>query len=99
TFSLLLDKSEQERQEKARRLAQLSDLLSQRQNKSLDLAKWVEALRKHKTMQVLDRATIEELIDHIEIGKPIVADGQRTQSVKIVYRFVGAISEQLQKSA
>ena len=39
----------------------------------------------------LDRAVIDELIDHIEIGERTVVDGQRRQDIKVFFRFVGLV--------
>lgn len=47
--------------------------------------------KKHLDLQELDRETIDELIDHIEIGERTVIDGQKQQDIKIFYRFVGAV--------
>ena len=42
-------------------------------------------------LQDLDRTTIDELIDHIEVGERTVVDGQRRQDIKVFYRFVGLV--------
>lgn len=42
-----------------------------------------------KYLQELDRETINELIDHIEIDECTVVDGKLRQDVKVFYRFVG----------
>ena len=47
--------------------------------------------KKYLDLQELDRETIDELIDHIEIGERTVIDGQKQQDIKIFYRFVGEV--------
>ena len=42
-------------------------------------------------LQKLDRAVLDELIDHIEIGERTVVDGQRHQDIKVFYRYVGLV--------
>lgn len=53
--------------------------------------KWASIIKKYLDLQELDRETIDELIDHIEIGERTVIDGQKQQDIKIFYRFVGAV--------
>nr|WP_304429378.1 DUF4368 domain-containing protein [uncultured Acetatifactor sp.] len=53
--------------------------------------KWASIIKKYLDLQELDRETIDELIDHIEIGERTVIDGQKQQDIKIFYRFVGEV--------
>lgn len=39
----------------------------------------------------LDRETVDELIDRIEVGEKTVVDGKNVRDIKIYYRFVGNI--------
>ena len=52
---------------------------------------WTAIIRKYLDLQELDRAAIDELIDHIEIGERTIVDGQRRQDIKVFYRFVGLV--------
>ncbi|MEY8233471.1 DUF4368 domain-containing protein, partial [Oscillospiraceae bacterium 50-16] len=52
---------------------------------------WTAIIRKYLNLQDLDRTTIDELIDHIEVGERTVVDGQRRQDIKVFYRFVGLV--------
>ena len=52
---------------------------------------WTAIIRKYLDLQELDRATIDELIDHIEIGERTIVKGQRRQDIKVFYRFVGLV--------
>lgn len=56
-----------------------------------NVQKWTAIIRKHLNLQELDRETLDELIDHIEIGERTIVDGQRHQDIKIFYRFIGAV--------
>lgn len=53
--------------------------------------KWASIIKKYLDLQELDRETVDELIDHIEIGERTVIDGQKQQDIKIFYRFVGEV--------
>lgn len=53
--------------------------------------KWASIIKKYLDLQGLDRETVDELIDHIEIGERTVIDGQKQQDIKIFYRFVGEV--------
>ena len=53
--------------------------------------KWASIIKKYLDLQELDRETVDELIDHIEIGERTIIDGQKQQDIKIFYRFVGVV--------
>lgn len=91
TFSVLMKKNEQERQEKSAKHDELTATLTEIQNKNLSISKWAEVVRKHINLQELDRTAIDELIDHIEIGERVILDGNRTQAIRVCYRFIGQI--------
>ncbi len=91
TFSVLIQKSEQERIQKADRLDALLAEERKVQQKVENIHQWADTIRRYLDLQELDREIVEELIDHIEIGERSVIDGQRHQDIKIFYRFVGMI--------
>lgn len=61
------------------------------QQKTAAIHNWTAIIRKYLNLKELDRATIDELIDHIEVGERTVVDGQRRQDIKVFYRFVGLV--------
>jgi len=91
TFVMLMQKNEQERVSKAERLDALLSEVEQSEKKIAAIHNWAAIIRKYLNLQELDRATIDELIDHIEIGERTVVDGQRHQDNKVFYRFVGLV--------
>ena len=91
TFSVLIQKSEQERIQKADRLDTLLAEERKVQQEVENIHQWADTIRPYLDLQELDREIVEELIDHIEIGERSVIDGQRHQDIKIFYRFVGMI--------
>jgi len=91
TFMVLTQKNEQERLAKAERLDALLSKVDKAQQKTAAIQNWTAIIRKYLNLQDLDRATIDELIDHIEVGERTVVDGQRRQDIKVFYRFVGLV--------
>lgn len=89
TFSVLIQKSEQERLEKLERMNQLQEEINQYEQRNTDLQKWADMIHKYLDLQELDRDIVDELIDYIEIGERTIIDGKRHQDIKIHYRFVG----------
>lgn len=91
TFSVLIQKSEQERLQKTERLEILLSEVKQFKQDTANIQSWAAVIRKHLNIRELDRETVDELIDHIEVGERTVVDGVRYQDVKVYYRFVGHI--------
>jgi len=84
-------KAAQERLAKAERLDALLSEVEKEQQKTAAIHNWTAIIRKYLNLQELDQATIDELIDHIEVGERTVVDGQRRQDIKVFYRFVGLV--------
>ena len=91
TFAVLIQKSEQERIQKAERLEVLLAEERKARQEVENIRQWAGIVRRYLDVQELDREIIEELTDHIEIGERSVIDGQRHQDIKIFYRFVGVV--------
>ena len=91
TFAVLIQKSEQERIQKADRLDTLLAEERKARQKVGDIRQWAGIVRRCLDVQELNREIVEELIDHIEIGERSVIDGQRHRDIKIFYHFVGMV--------
>ena len=91
TFMVLAQKNEQERLAKAERLDALLSGVDKAQRETAAIHNWTAIIRNYLDLQELDRATIDELIDRIEIGERTVVNGQRRQDIKVFYRFVGLV--------
>ena len=91
SFSLLIQKSEQERIQKSERLDMLLAGERKSQQDIANIGQWARTIRQYLDLQELNREIIEELIDRIEIGERTIIDGQRHQDIKIYYRFVGLV--------
>ena len=91
TFVMLMQKNEQERLAKVERLDALLSEQEQLEKKIAAIHDWAAIIRKYLNLQELDRTVVEELIDHIEVGERTVVNGQRSQDIKLFYRFVGLV--------
>ena len=90
-FMVLAGKNEHERIQKTERLEALLSEVKKAEEKTAAIHSWTAIIRKYLNLQELDRAVVDELIDHIEISERTVIDGQRHQDIKVFYRFVGLV--------
>ena len=91
TFILLMQKNEHERTAKVERLNALQSEVDRAEKETAAIHSWAAIIRKYLNLQELDRAVVDELIDHIEVGERTVIEGQRHQDIKVFYRFVGLV--------
>ena len=90
-FSVLMQKSEQERLQKTERLDALLSETQQQEQDAAAMQRWSALIRKHLHIRELDRDTVDELIDRIEVGESAVVDGKRVRDIRIFYRFIGNV--------
>ena len=90
-FTMSMQKNEQERLAKVARLEALQSEIQRVEKSATAISDWATLIRKYLNLQDLDRPTIDELIDHIEVGEHFMVDGKRHQDVKIYYRCIGLI--------
>lgn len=91
SFAVLLEKAEQERRQRTDRLDTLLAEIREYEQSAADIQSWAAVVRKHLHIRELDRETVDELIDRIEVGEKTVIDGKNVRDIKIYYRFVGNI--------
>lgn len=91
SFAVLLEKAEQERRQRTGRLDTLLAEIREYEQSAADIQSWAAVVRKHLHIRELDRETVDELIDRIEVGEKTVIDGKNVRDIKIYYRFVGNI--------
>lgn len=92
-FFMMLQKSEKERQQKMKRMNNLQAEMDLCAQDNFHIQKWTTLIRKYLHLRELDRAIVDELIDHIEIGERALVNGKPHRSVKVYYRFIGLIGE------
>ena len=90
-FSVLMQKSEQERLQKTERLDALLSETQQQEQEAAAMQRWSALIRKHLHIRELDRDTVDELIDRIEVGENAIVDGKRVRDIRIFYRFIGNV--------
>ena len=90
-FSVLMQKSEQERLQKAERLDALLSETQQQEQEAAAMQRWSALIRKQLHIRELDRDTVDELIDRIEVGESAIVDGKRVRDIRIFYRFIGNV--------
>ena len=91
SFAVLLEKAEQERRQRADRLDTLLAEIREYEQSAADIQSWAAVVRKHLHIRELDRETVDELIDRIEVGESAVVDGKRVRDIRIFYRFIGNV--------
>ena len=90
-FSVLMQKSEKERLQKTERLDALLSETQQQEQEAAAMQRWSALIRKQLYIRELDRDTVDELIDRIEVGESAVVDGKRVRDIRIFYRFIGNV--------
>lgn len=88
-FSFMIDKTETQRLEIESRLSAVSQTIEQTQAKLNDIKSWLELIKEKSAVNDVDRDLLESLIDKIEIGKKSAVNGEKTQDVRIFYKYVG----------
>ena len=91
SFAVLLEKTEQERRQRTDRLDTLLAEVREYEQSAADIQSWAAVVRKHLHIRELDRETVDELIDRIEVGESAVVDGKRVRDIRIFYRFIGNV--------
>ena len=75
SFAVLLEKTEQERRQRTDRLDTLLAEVREYEQSAADIQSWAAVVRKHLHIRELDRETVDELIDRIEVGeKPLLTE-------------------------
>jgi len=90
-FLLLMRRNEQELASQTERLKKLRADLAEVEQAAVAVRKWTASIKKCLDLQEIDRAVIDELIDHIEVGERCRINGRLVQNIKVVYRFVGSV--------
>lgn len=92
-FMKLTAAMEQEQEENQRRLQELMRMLQQSDAQESEVRTFIREIRRYATIQELDETVLNRLISRILVGEVKKVDGQKVQKVRIVYNFVGEISQ------
>lgn len=90
-FARLTSKTEQRRMEIANKIVSAEITAKEAKAKHENIQRWVQLIKEKATLEDVDRDLLETLIERVEVGKKIVENGVKSQEVKIIYKFVGAV--------
>ena len=91
-FTAFSNRYEAEQQELKARIPDLENYLSSETNKSDNLQKFINKVKKITRPDKLTAELVNELIDRIEVHAPKYLDGKRYQMIDIFYKDVGIIN-------
>ena len=94
--SLLLDYTV-EQKELSTKLEQNRRALDQQQCTERDISDWLDLIAGYMELKTLDRITVMELIESIEIGESKRGNGRREQEISIRYSFIGNLLDNAKK--
>ena len=66
-------------------------MMRQSDEQESDVKAFIGEIRKYATIEKLDEAVLNRLINRIVVGEVKKIDGKKYQEVKIIYNFVGEI--------
>ena len=92
-FMKLTASIEQEQESNRRRLQELTLMMRQSDEQESDVKAFIGEIRQYATIEKLDEAVLNRLISRIVVGEVKKIDGQKYHEVKIIYNFVGEITD------
>lgn len=95
-FMKLTDAMEQEQEANQKRIQELNLMMRRTNEQESDVQTFIQEIRQYATIQELDEAVLNRLINRIVIGEVRKVGGQKYQEVKIVYNFVGEIQRMVE---
>lgn len=99
-YELMADEYETEQAEIRKSLPELAAQLNELKSNSDSADKFISVIRKYTTVEKLDAAILNELIDKIIVHHKEKSDDGRTyQQIEIFYRFVGKLGSADQEAA
>jgi len=64
-----------------------------------DITAWLALVAQHEGVVLLDRGTVLELLESVEVQEFFATDGKRHLEFWINYRFIGKIPQNAEKNA
>lgn len=58
-----------------------------------EVSDWIALIERHINIETLDRETVMELVETIEVSEAVRENGERKQDISIEYRFIGNLLE------
>lgn len=92
-FMKLTSTLETEQEQNQCRMQELTQMMRQTDGQENDVRNFIGEIRQYATVQMLDEAVLNRLIDRILIGEVRKEGKEKYQEVKIIYNFVGEIPQ------
>lgn len=92
-FMKLTSTLETEQEQNQCRMQELTQMMRQTDGQENDVRNFIGEIRQYATVQTLDEAVLNRLIDRILIGEVRKKGKEKYQEVKIIYNFVGEIPQ------
>ena len=93
TFSRLLQKYQDERHTLLGGIEQYENTVHDSNREIANIECWIELIKEYAGYEQLDRPLLLSLIDKVIIGENYTVNGEKKRDVRIIYNFVGEISE------
>ena len=104
-FKTLSSQYEKDYAELEIQIQMLNKSITALENSQDDTERWVRLIEQYINIEKLDRETVFELVESIEVGQAEKINGISHQDIKVKYKFIGAInsedevSEELQNNS
>ena len=92
-FMKLTATIEQEQESNRRSIQELALMMRQSDEQESDVKAFIREIRQYATIEELDEAVLNRLINRIVVGEVKKIEGQKYREVKIIYNFVGEIRD------
>ena len=90
-FLRMTETLEQEQADNKARMQTITDELRIVSNTDSDVCRFIGEIQEYASITKLDETILNRLIDKIYISAVEVVDGEKVQSIRIIYNFVGEI--------
>lgn len=90
-FQMLADDYEKEQQELELKIVSLSAEISETNEQSDNLERFISKIHKYLDLQELTSTVLNDMVKRVYVHAPQTVDGKRTQQVDICYDLVGIL--------
>ena len=96
-FQMLADDYEKEQQELELKIVSLSAEMSDTEQQSDNLERFISKIHKYLDLQELTPTVLNDMVKSVYVHAPQTVDGKRTQQIDICYDLVGILPMSLLK--
>ncbi len=91
-FDILASKYETEQSELKQKILELNISLNQIAENNTNIENFVKVIKSYTNITELTSEILHNLIDHIIVSEPIGAGKNKTQTIKIYFKIIGAVN-------